>query len=149
MTKTKKLNHFKKWVFWTGIFNIVAYSSFLCPFTLKHFLLINGKIANALGLGGTPLDLPSNINHLILIHILGAIVVLLGVMLIVASLDIINRVWFVFYEGLIRILAFVFILYFVIFSNAAQVMVVFGGIDLIIGMIYMYYIFSISEMKIN
>ncbi|MCJ7772116.1 MAG: hypothetical protein MUP22_03165 [Desulfobacterales bacterium] len=149
MTKAKKLNHFKKWVFWTGIFNIVTYSSFLCPFTLEKFLQVNGKIENVLGLGGTPLVLPSNINHLILIHILGAIVVFLGVMLVIASFDIKNRAWFVFYEGLIRIMAFIYILYFVLFSNAAHSMMIFGAIDLLIGMIYMYFIFSIKGLKIR
>lgn len=144
-----KLNNFKKWVFWTGIFNIVTYSSFLCPFTLKRFLIINGKIENTLGLSGIPLEFPSNINHLILFHILGGVVVFLGVMLVIASFDIKNRAWFVFYEGLIRIMAFIFILYYVLFSNGAQIMVIFGGIDLIIGMIYMYYIFSIKKIKIK
>jgi len=144
-----KLNNFKRWVFWTGIFNIVTYSSFLCPYTLKRFLAVNGKIENALGLSGIPLEFPVNINHLVLFHILGGVVVFLGVMLIVASLDIKHRAWFVFYEGLIRIMAFIFILYYVILRNAAQIIVIFGAIDLIIGLIYMYYIFSIKELKIK
>ncbi len=149
MTKAEKLNHFSKWVLWTGLFNIVVFSNFLCPFTLNKFLEVNEKIGNALGLGGTPLVFPSDINHLVLIHIMGAIVVLLGVMLVIASLDIKRRAWFVFYEGLIRIIAFLFILYFVIYSNAAHVMLLFGGIDLIIGIIYMYYIFSIKGFNIK
>ena len=146
---SKKLNHFKQWVFWTGIFNIVTYSSFLCPFTFKKFLKVNAIIENTLGLGGAPLVLPTDINHLILIHILGVVVVLLGIMLVVASFDILNRAWYVFYEGVIRILVFFYILYFVISSNATHSMVIFGGVDLIIGLIYMYYIFSIKEIKIR
>ena len=40
---SKKLNHFKQWVFWTGIFNIVTYSSFLCPFTFARERALYGK----------------------------------------------------------------------------------------------------------
>ena len=149
MSDSVKIIHFRWWVFWTGIFNIVAYASLLCPFTLKIFLCNSTDLSNALGFGGTVLSMPANVNHVIMINILGLIVVFLGIFLIIASLDIEKRAWFVFWEGLTRIFVFLFFLYFVLFSSAAQILLLFGIIDLIIGIIYMYYIFTIKDLKIT
>ena len=94
------------------------------------------------------LSMPENVNHVIMINILGLVVVFLGIFLIIASLDIEKRAWFVFWESLTRIFVFLFFLYFVLFSSAAQILLLFGIIDLIIGIIYMYYIFTIKDLKI-
>ena len=149
MSDLLKTMHFKRWVFWTGVFNIVAYAPLLCPYTLKIFLNTSNGLSNAVGLGGTALVMPENINTVVMINILGLIVVSLGIFLIIASLDLENRAWFVFWEGLLRIFVFLFFLYFVLFSSAAHVLLLFGIIDLIIGFIYMYYIFSIKDLKIT
>jgi hypothetical protein len=143
-----KTIHFRWWVFWTGIFNIVAYAALLCPFTLKIFLDTSQGLSSTVGLGGTALSMPENVNNVIMINILGLIVVFLGIFLIIASLDIEKRAWFVFWEGLTRIFVFLFFLYFVLFGSAAHILLIFGIIDLIIGIIYMYYIFTIKDLKI-
>jgi hypothetical protein len=103
-----KTIHFRWWVFWTGIFNIVAYVALLCPFTLKIFLDTSKGLSNTVGLGGTALSMPENVNNVIMINILGLVVVFLGIFLIIASLDIQKRAWFVFWEGLTRIFVFLF-----------------------------------------
>ena len=149
MADSVKSVHFKWWVFWTGIFNIVAYAALMCPFTLKIFFGTSTSLSNTLGLGGTVLSMPENVNHVIMINILGLIVVFLGIFLIIAALDIEKRAWFVFWEGLTRIFVFLFFLYYVLFSSAAQILLLFGIIDLIIGIIYMYYIFTIEGLKIT
>jgi hypothetical protein len=149
MESSAKIEHFRQWVFWTGIFNIVAYAALMCPFTLKIFLNTSNGLGNALGLGGTVLSMPENVNHVIMINIVGLLVVFLGIYLIMASLDIERRAWFVFLEGLTRIFVFLLLAYFVFFSSAAQILLLFGIIDLIIGIIYMYYIFTIKDLKIT
>lgn len=58
MPYSVKIVHFRWWVFWTGIFNIVAYAALMCPFTLKIFLGTSTGLSNALGLGGTVLSMP-------------------------------------------------------------------------------------------
>ena len=88
MEASRKTEHFRWWVFWTGIFNIVAYAALLCPFTLRIFIGTSTGLSNVLGLGGAVLSMPENVNHVILINILGLIVVFLGIFLIIASLDI-------------------------------------------------------------
>jgi hypothetical protein len=149
MDAEKKVHNFRRWVLWTGIFNIVAYSPLVCPFTLKQFINVLNKLAQNLGLGGNAFTIPQNINNLLMINLFGVFLIFFGIWLIIASFDIENRAWFVFYEGLLRILAFFFFLYFVIFSDAAVILIGFGMIDLIIGCIYMYYIFSIQGLRIK
>ena len=149
MESSARIEHFRRWVFWTGIFNIVAYAALLCPITLKIFLSTSNGLGNALGLGGTVFSMPENVNHVIMINILGLLVVFLGIFLIMASFDIEKRAWFVFLEGLTRFFVFLFFFYYVLFSHAAQILLLFGIIDLIIGIIYMYYIFTIKDLKIT
>ena len=149
MSLPQKLNHFRAWVFWTGIFNIVAYLPLVCPFTLKQFMTVSNALNSAVGLGGTPLTFPADPTNLMLINLLGIFIVVFGIVLVIASLDIQTRAWIVFWEGCIRILAFFNIVYFVLVKNSAGILIGFGVIDLIIGLIYMYYIFSIKELKIK
>jgi len=138
MIASAKLQHFRQWVLWTGIFNIVAYGALACPYTLQIFVNISNRLSSAVGLGGTVLSLPSNVNNLIMINTLGIFVVFLGIFLIISSMDIQNRAWFPFWEGLLRIIFFLTSLYFVIAKNAAQIVFVFGFVGLVIAIIYMY-----------
>ncbi|MBC8391826.1 MAG: hypothetical protein H8E17_04580 [Deltaproteobacteria bacterium] len=149
MTSSAKINNFRLWVLCTGIFNIVSYSTLPCPYTLNKFIAMTNSLNSFFGLGGASLSMPINTATLMIMNLFGLFIVVLGILLIVASQDILNRSWYVFWEGVIRIFAFLYIFYFVIFKNAAQILFLFGTIDLIIGMIYMYYIFSIPEVKIK
>ena len=149
MEASAKTEHFRLWVFWTGIFNIVAYGAMVCPFTLKTFFGASNSLGKFLGLGGTPFTMPQNVNLLVMINLLGLVVIFLGIFLIVASRDIRNRAWVVFWEGLARIFVFLFFLYFVLFKAGAHISLLFGVTDLIIGIIYMYYIFTIKDLKIT
>jgi len=149
MTSSSKIECFRKWVLGTGIFNIVVYSTLLCPFTLKVLLNISSAVNNALGLGGMSFPVPSNTNHLVMIHIVGVCVVCLGIMLVIASFDIMNRAWFVFWEGVLRIIAFLYILFFVVCMNSIAILILFGATDLIIGTVYMYFIFTIEGLSVK
>jgi hypothetical protein len=149
LTREERVNRFSLWVFWTGLFNILAYIWMTCPRTLETFLNLTNSLNKALRLGGAPLLVSGNVNDVLLINILGMIVVFLGVMLIMAALEIEKRAWFVFLEGLIRIFAFLFILYAILFMNAARILLLFGLADLIIGIIYLYYIFTIEALRMT
>lgn len=148
MITSVRTERFRKWVFWTGIYNIVAFGGLVCPFTLKIFHGISNGLNKALGLGGTLMTLPTSVNNLLMINTLGVIVVFLGILLVIASLDLEKRAWFVFWEGLIRIVFFLLSLYFILFKSAATIVLIFGVIDLIVAIIYMYYIFTIEGLKI-
>jgi hypothetical protein len=149
MASSAKIEIFRKWVLGTGIFNIVVYSTLLFPFTLKVLLDISNAVNNALGLGGMSFPVPSNTNYLVIIHIVGILVVCLGIMLVIASFDIMNRAWFVFWEGLLRIIVFLYMLFFVVCMNSITLLLLFGTTDLIIGTVYMYFIFTIDGLSVK
>jgi hypothetical protein len=69
MEASPKTEHFRLWVFWTGIFNIVGYAAVACPFSLKMFISASNGLGRLFGLGGTPLTMPENVNHLVMIYI--------------------------------------------------------------------------------
>lgn len=144
-----KTDNFRKWVMGTGIFNIVVYSTLLLPFTVKILLDISAMLNAALGLGGMGFPVPSNTNHLVMIHIVGALVVFLGIMLIVASFDVVNRTWFIFWEALMRIVVFLYLLIFVVCMNSITILLLFGAADLVIGLIYLYYIFTMDRLSMT
>ncbi|MBT8349981.1 MAG: hypothetical protein KJO26_01930 [Deltaproteobacteria bacterium] len=144
-----KIKHFKLWVFWTGVFNIISYTALTCPFTLEKFMATTNSLSRLFGLGGSPLSLPVNSGNLMMINLFGFFIIVLGILLIIASFDIQNRSWYVFWEGVIRVFAFLYILYFVLLKDAAQILFLFGTIDLVIAFIYFYYIFSIKEIRIT
>ena len=148
MERSMKMRRFRLWVFWTGVFNIVAYGALVCPYTLRLFVNMTNGLNEAFGLGGALAAMPVNVLNLMLINIFGLLIVFLGIFLIIASLDLEKRAWFVFWEGLARILVFIIILYFVLFKSAVQIAIAFGVADLIIGIIYMYYIFTIEGLRI-
>lgn len=149
MTSSSKIEFFRKWVLVTGVFNIVVYSTLLFPFTLKVFLDISNAMNNALGLGGMIFPVPLNTNHLVMIHIVGILVVCFGIMLVIASFDIMNRAWFVFWEGLMRIIVFLYLLFFVVCMNSITLLLLFGTTDLIIGTVYLYFIFTIEGLSVK
>jgi hypothetical protein len=149
MTSSSKIEFFRKWVMVTGILNIVVYSVLLFPFTLKVLLDISNTMNNALGLGGMVFPVPLNTNHLVMIHIVGILVVCFGIMLVIASFDIMNRAWFVFWEGLMRIIVFLYLLFFVVCMNSITLLLLFGTTDLIIGTVYIYFIFTIEGLSVK
>jgi hypothetical protein len=90
-----------------------------------------------------------NTNHLVMIHIVGILVVCFGIMLVIASFDIMNRAWFVFWEGLMRIIVFLYLLFFVVCMNSITLLLLFGTTDLIIGTVYIYFIFTIEGLSVK
>ncbi len=147
MEMTDKLAHFKRWVFWTGIFNIVVYTPLASPYSLQIYIDILNALIASLGLSGSVFSFPMNINNLVIINVFGFVIGFLGILLIIASFDLENRAWFVFWEGILRIAAFFMCAYFFLFKDASQMVLIFGLSDLIIGGIYQYYIFTIEGLR--
>jgi hypothetical protein len=143
----KKLLHFKRWVFWSGVITSVLYLPWTCPFTFRPYQNITNNMAKSLGLSGPEYVFPMNLNNLYLIYGLGIILVFWGIFLILASFDIKNRAWLVFWMGLCNFVLVLYGIYFVLALGSNQIMIGFISIDLIFGLIYMYYIFTIEGLR--
>ncbi len=148
MTSSTKTTHFRQWVFWTGIFQVVAFGALVCPFTSKIFLSSLSALNKTIGLGGAAFVFPSNVHNFLMIYSLGVSAIVFGIFLIIASFDIENRAWFVFWDALGRVIFFLICIYFAFFKNASQMLFVGGSLDLFLGSVLLYYIFTIKGLKI-
>lgn len=109
----------QKFVFWTGVYNIVAGVTLLFP-GLPVFIGVR---------------LPENIFWLWLPV---SLVIYLGVMLILCSRDLQARACLVYWEGILRIVAFVLLAYFGFIKDSGIMLGIIGAGDLVIGLIYLF-----------
>lgn len=108
----------RKFVFWTGIYNIVVGISFLFP-----------KLVRLLGV-----KLPES-NFWV--WIVAAAVIYLGIVLVLCSRNLAARASLVCWEGLLRIVAFFLCAGFGFLGGLGIVLGVLGVIDLLIGLGYL------------
>jgi hypothetical protein len=108
----------KKFVFWTGIYNIVVGLVISCPWVVK--------------LLGTPL--PSSYFWLWFAAVL---VIYLGILLVLCSRNLKGRASLVYWEGILRIVAFLLVAGFGVFGGLGPAITLLGIIDLAIGLVYL------------
>ena len=108
----------KKFVFWTGGYNILLGLEFLCP-PLMGFLRVPVPES------GIWVQLPATI------------VIYLGILLILCSRSLRSRACIVCWEGILRIFAFLLLAGYGLFGGLGISMVLVGIVDLVIGLIYL------------
>jgi hypothetical protein len=107
----------KKFVFWTGVYNIALGLGFLFP-PLVGFLQVSAPES------GFWVRLPATI------------VIYLGVLLIICSRNLRARASIVFWEGILRIVLFLLLAGYGFFGGIGISMAFVGIVDLIIGLGY-------------
>ena len=109
----------QKFVFWTGVYNIVLGLGFLFP-PLVDFLQIPAPDS------GVWVRLPATM------------VIYLGVLLIICSRNLRARASIVYWEGILRILLFLLLAGYGFFGGLGIAMAFVGIVDLIIGLGYVF-----------
>jgi hypothetical protein len=109
----------KKFVFWTGVYNIVLGLGFLLP-PLVDFLQVSAPAS------GFWVRLPATI------------VIYLGVMLVICSRKLGERASIVYWEGILRILLFLLLAGYGFFGSIGISMALVGIVDLVIGLVYIF-----------
>jgi hypothetical protein len=109
----------KKFVFWTGVYNVALGLSFFIP---GYLPLIGFK---------TPDQLYYTINT-------GFFVVFIGVVLIYCSHDLKNRANLVYLNAMLRIVGFFLLAGFGVFGDLGGIAALAGVTDLVIGLIYIF-----------
>ena len=109
----------KKFVFWTGIYNIVLGLGFLLP-PLVDFLQVPAPES------GVWVRLPA------------VLVIFLGVFLIICSRNLRARASIVYWEGIGRIVVFLLLAGYGFFGGLGIAMAFVGIIDLLIGLGYIF-----------
>jgi hypothetical protein len=107
----------KKFVFWTGIYNILLAVSSLIPAT--------GKLMG--------MTMPDSRYYL---WLPGILIIYLGLMLILASRNLKRRGSLVFWEGILRLAGFVVATRYGFFGQFGTSLGIVGVIDLVVGLIY-------------
>ena len=109
----------KKFVFWTGVYNIVLGLGFLVP-PLVDLLQVPAPEA------GFWVRLPA------------IIVTYLGVLLVICSRKLRERASIVFWEGILRIVLFLLLAGYGFFGGLGIAMALVGVVDLAIGLVYVF-----------
>jgi hypothetical protein len=109
----------KKFVFWTGIYNIFTGLGFLIP-PLVALLQVNAPE------DGFWVRLPA------------IIVIFLGILLIICSRNLNARASIVFWEGILRVVLFFLLAGYGLFGTVGIGMALVGFIDLVIGLVYIF-----------
>lgn len=107
----------KKFVFWTGVYNILLAVSSLIP-----------QLSNILGL-----TVPDSRFYL---WLPGILIIYLGVMLILASRNLDERASIVFWEGILRLAGFIVATRYGFFGEFGASLGYVGVIDLLVGLVY-------------
>ena len=118
----------KKFVFWTGVYNILLGLGFLFP-PLVDFLGVPAPES------GVWVQLPA------------IIIIYLGVLLILCSRNLRSRASIVFWEGILRIVIFFLLAGYGFFGGLGISMALVGTVDLIIGLIYVFGLPRSLEVK--
>lgn len=108
----------KKFVFWTGIYNIVVALVISCPWVVQ--------------LLGVPLPL-----SYFWLWFAAALVIYLGIALVLCSRNLKDRASLVYWEGILRIVSFFLTAGFGVFGGLGPAVTLLGIIDLAIGLVYL------------
>jgi hypothetical protein len=109
----------QKFVFWTGIYNIVLGLGFLLP-PLVDLLQVPAPEA------GFWVRLPA------------ILVIYLGVLLVICSRKLRERASIVYWEGILRIVLFFLLAGYGFFGDLGIALALVGIIDLVIGLVYVF-----------
>ena len=108
----------KKFVFWTGIYNIVGGISFLGP-KAPGFSLVKFPESN------------------FWVWTLGAAIAYLGVVLVLCSRDLATRASLVCWDGILRVVGFFLFAGFGFLGGLGVVLGIIGIVDLLVGLVYL------------
>lgn len=151
MNAEKTVSRLKALLLFSGLFNIVFALPLLLPCTYQWYLNLLGSINAMLGLGGLSITMPVDGVHALLINTAGIDLVLIGAIVVFASLDPVNRRTIPLLNAVGRTLFFIIIAYYIFAYNIARVILFFGIADILIsiGFIYYYYKLNCNSTQIK
>jgi hypothetical protein len=103
------------------------------------------NLNKSLGLGGDKLVPPRQAIHWLFLNLSGLLIAFLGVLLIWCSLRIIQRFKIPAMIAVPKFVAGVYILYYVIRADMAQIMVGFAVIDMGFSLVFLYCYFTLKN----
>lgn len=136
----KSLKQFKNLLRFSGIFNIVSAFLLIIPVVYEYYLLFFNDVNAALGLGGQPVSIPTNPLNALLINTAGIDLVLIGAIVLVASRKPLRNRKIILLNGIGRLVFALIIAYYIFVADLIRIIVIFGLIDVIISIGFLYFL---------
>lgn len=138
---------FKRFLKFSGIFNISAAFLFLVPQLYKRYLMFYNHINAMLGMGGASISMPTDSFHELMINTAGIDLVLIGTIVLLVSGDPQNPTnrKIIIANGTGRFMFFLLVGYYALFHGLIRIMIPFGIIDAIITITFFYLLHKTSH----
>lgn len=140
--------HFKRFLRFSGLFNITAAFLFMIPHIYAPYLAFFNRLNALLGLGGRDITLPTDIFHTLFINTAGIDLVLIGAIVLIVSKNPLSTTsrQIILANGIGRSLFTVIIGYYAVTESLIGIFVVIGAIDLCITLVFLYYLYKTKRL---
>ncbi len=142
------LKQFKNLLRFSGIFNIASAFLLIIPVVYEYYLLFFNDINFALELGGQPVSIPTNPLNALLINTAGIDLVLIGAIVLVVSKNPLRNRTIILLNGIGRLLFAFIIAYYVFAADLIRIIIIFGLIDVLISIGFLYYLKKTRNIKL-
>ncbi|WP_455672533.1 hypothetical protein [Phocaeicola sp.] len=135
---------FKRFLKFSGVFNIIAATFFIFPQLYKFYIVFYNEVNEFLRLGGTPISIPINPFHELMINTAGIDLVLIGSIILFVSnnpIGLTNRK-IIISNGIGRLLFFFIVGYYSIYDELLHIIIPFAVIDFFIALIFFYLLYK-------
>lgn len=136
---------FKGLLKFSGIFNIIFAAPLAIPKLYEYYLLFFNNINYKLGLGGLPVEIPTNPLNALFINTAGIDLVLIGIVILLVSKNPLANRKIILLNALGRLLFPGIIGYYIFTANLIHILVVFGLVDVSISIGFLYYLKKIKS----
>ena len=140
---------FKRFLKFSGLFNITAAFLFMIPSVYKYYFDFYNYLNEILGLGGEVITHPSDPFHALLINTAGIDLVLIGSIILLVSNNPLNKTnrKIIIANGIGRLLFFILIAYYSIYHDLIRIFIPFGVIDLFITLAFFYFLHKTKKHR--
>lgn len=146
--KQPDLIAFKRLLKFSGIFNIVSAALLIFPKIYEYYLLFMNDINFSIGLGGLPVEIPTNPLNALLINTAGIDLVLIGTIVLIVSKNPLKNKAIILFNAIGRSLFAFIIMYYVFMADIIRIIVAFGLIDVFISIGFIYYLNKSRNFKL-
>lgn len=145
VTMKQTVNQFSRLLFFSGAFNITLALPLAFPVMAERYLLFLWQVNRFLSLGGKEIIYPKEGIASLFINTAGIDLVLIGVIVLYASFDPLNRKFIPLANAIGRTLFAAVVAYYVITMDIAHLVLVIGGIDVAISIGFAYYLLKLGS----
>ncbi len=146
MNENNILKHFKYLLIFSGLFNIIVACPFIFPVIFEKYLYLLNYFNDILNLGGIPITEIKNPIHSLLINTAGIGLVLIGFIILHASMDPVKNKRIILLNSIGRLLFVIILMYYILSQNIIRLVLFFGVMDFMISSGFIYYLWRIRKL---